>query len=215
MKEKLNSKEIREYISTFYHFFKTDSLIQMEEYFKHSSIFLDSIDKKFGNMQLYSDDFFEYFYAGGYKMIFTEQFIISLVSMSEYKLKIFLEIFDFALEGNELKNILSQNSDILTAFKKYSKDYLKITPKFDGIEYKNFKQLISLRNIMVHSGSRLWLQRDSNISAVKELSKKYPQIKIYNDDNVYVDIDFCLEAVEIVKRFFFLITKNYMREFPG
>lgn len=214
MKEKLDPGHIRSEISLFYYGLKKDSLIQLEEYLKHSSIFLDSIDKKFDDMKIYSEDFFEYFYAGGYKSIFTEQFIISLVSLSEYKLKIFLEIFDYVLEEDELKKITSANNDVLTAFKKYSKDYLKIIPKFDGKEYKEFKELTSLRNIIVHSGSRLWLQRESNIAAVKELSKRYSDIKIY-DDYVYIDIKFCLEAIEIVKRFFFLISKNFMREFPG
>src|SRR5690606_38427408 len=103
--------EVRESIILFYHSLKFDHLIELEEYLRHSSVFLDSIKSKFDNMEIYSDDFFEYFYAGGYERLFCEQFIVSLLSMSEYNIKSLLEEFDYLNKTEFLVSLSRDNNE--------------------------------------------------------------------------------------------------------
>jgi hypothetical protein len=57
MKRELDPKIVRESIKLFYHSLQNDSLIQLEEYLKHTSVFLDSIKTKMEEMEIYSEIF--------------------------------------------------------------------------------------------------------------------------------------------------------------
>jgi hypothetical protein len=134
--------------------------------------------------------------------------------MSEYNIKRLLEEFDYLLNTDHLQSLSNENNEIITILKKYSSNYLDINLQLEGNNYKDFHDLQCLRNTMVHSGSSFWLQRKRNIEGVTALSKRYLNVKL-DEENIWINREFCKESVEIVRKFFFHICKVLMRNFPG
>lgn len=185
---------------------------ELEAFLSHIHGFVSNAEEKIGpGLELYSQDFFDYFYAGSYGETFRSSFIVTITSICEGHIKDFVSAWKTILQADLAD--LRWNNSILDLLKEADKFYFKTGIDFTRKEIIDFKGLLAVRNAMVHSsGNTEYVSK--YIPLIKQLSKAFPSLELTSDGMIFTDEQFCRDAMLISKRFFFYITKLAVRKFP-
>jgi hypothetical protein len=185
---------------------------ELEAFLSHVHDFVTNAEEKIGpSLELYSQDFFDYFYAGTYGETFRSSFIVTISSICEGHIKEFISAWKNILQV-ELSD-LKWNNSILDHLKDADKTYFKIGIDFTRKEIVNFRGLLAVRNAMVHSsGNTEYVTK--YVPLIKQLSKTFPSIELTSDGLIFINEQFCKDAMLIGKTFFFYISKMAIRRFP-
>jgi hypothetical protein len=185
---------------------------ELEAFLSHVHGFVTNAEEKIGpDLEIYSQDFFEYFYAGSYGETFRSSFIVLITTICEGHIKDFASAWKTILKSDLAD--LRWNNSILDLLKEADKVYFKTGIDFTREEIINFKGLLAVRNALVHSnGNTDYVSK--YIPLIKQLSEAFPSLKLTSDGMIFTDEQFCKDAMFISKRFFFYITKLAVRKFP-
>ncbi len=185
---------------------------ELDSFLKHIHSFIAEADEKIGpNLKLYSPDFFDFFYAATYGETFRSSFIVSVASVSETYIKNYVTTWSNVL-GLDISQLEHKNS-ILEYLKATVKKTFKIEIDFSKNEVNDFKNLLVVRNAMVHSGG--YLNNPLKLDKVKQLSIIYPSMKLRPDGSILTTEKFCIDSMEISKRFFFYLFKLAIKKYPN
>jgi hypothetical protein len=131
-----------------------DHFYELEAFLKHIHAFVSLAESKLGkDLKIYSEDFFEFYYAASYGETFRSSFIVTVCSVSEAYIKTYVATWK-AIFKVELENIKPTNG-ILDYLKRIDKDIFKIDIDFSKKEIQEFRALLNVRNAMVHSSGTL------------------------------------------------------------
>jgi len=185
---------------------------ELDSFLKHIHSFISEADEKIGpNLKLYSPDFFDFFYAATYGETFRSSFIVSVTSVSETYIKSYITTWSNVL-GLDISHI-KHNNGILDYLKATVKKTFKIEIDCSKNEVNDFRNLLEVRNTMVHSGA--YLNNTSKLDKIKQLSKAYPSMQLRQDGAILTTEKFCIDSMEISKRFFFYLFKLAIKKYPN
>lgn len=189
-----------------------ERLRELEAFLLHVHGFVTKAEERIGpDLEIYSQDFFDYFYAGSFGETFRSSFIVTITSICEGHIKDFISAWKTILKVN-LADLRWSNS-ILDILKEADKTYFKIGIDFTRKEIIDFRGLLAVRNAMVHSnGNTEYVTK--YIPLIKQLSKAFPSLELTYDGLLFTNEQFCKDAMIISKRFFFYISKLAIRKFP-
>ena len=189
-----------------------ERLRELDAFLSHVHGFVTNAEEKIGlGLELYSQDFFDYFYAGSYGETFRRSFIVTITSICEGHIKDFISAWKTILqvEFTDLK----WNNSILDLLKEADKIYFKTGIDFTRKEIIDFRGLLAVRNAIVHSSGNTEYAT-KYIPLIKQLSKAFPSLELTSDGLTWTSEEFCKDAMIISKRFFFYISKLAVRKFP-
>jgi hypothetical protein len=190
----------------------TDHFYELEAFLKHIHDFVVSAESKLNkDLQLYSEDFFEYYYARSYGETFRSSFIVTVSSVSEVYIKYYVETWKKLLK-TDFENLKPTNG-ILDYLKTADKKFLNLEIDFATKAVEEFRGLLAVRNSMVHSSGNLdYVQKYEPI--IRQLAKVYSSLHVSDDGYIWTEESFCKECMTISKKFFFYIFKLALRKFP-
>jgi hypothetical protein len=185
---------------------------ELEAFLSHVHCFVANAEEKIGpNLEIYSQDFFDYFYAGSYGETFRSSFIVTITAVCEGHIKDLVSAWKTILQADLAD--LRWNTSILDLLKEADKVYFKTGIDFTRKEILNFKGLLAVRNAFVHSsGNTDYVTK--YIPLIKQLSKEFTSLELTLDGMIITNEQFCKDTLLISKRFFFYITKLALRKFP-
>lgn len=186
---------------------------ELEAFLVHLHGFVTNAEQKLGpDLKLYSEDFFDYFYAGTYGVTFRDSFIVTVSSICEGHIKDFVSTITRLLK-TDMPNSKWNNS-ILDILKEADKTYFKLGLDFNRKEIIDFKGLLAVRNAIVHSnGTTEYVEK--YVPLIKQLSKTFPSVELTEDGILIASERFCHDSITIGKSFFFYISKLALRKFPN
>jgi hypothetical protein len=189
-----------------------ERLRELEAFLLHVHGFVKNVEERIDPaLEIYSQDFFDYFYAGSYGETFRSSFIITITSICEGHIKDFISVWKTILQVDLTD--LKWNNSILDLLKEADKMYLKIGIDFTRKEMVDFRGLLAVRNAMVHSsGNTEYVKR--YVPLIKQLLNAFPSLELTSDGLLFTNEQFCNDAMIISKRFFFYISKLGVRKFP-
>lgn len=208
---RINHYEANTEIRHFY--FQLDKrFVELEAFLTHVHGFVSNAEQKIGpGLEIYSQDFFDYFYAGSYGETFRSSFIITLTAVCEGQIKDFISTWKPILQADMAG--LGWNNSVLDLLKEADKVYFKTGIDFTRKEILNFKGLLAVRNALVHSsGNTDYVTK--YIPLIKQLSKEFTSLELTSDGMIFTNEQFCKDTLLISKHFFFYITKLALRKFP-
>lgn len=207
----VNHYEANEELRFTYSEFK-DHLEQLSAFLNHIHSFVESAENKLGSdLKIYSSDFFEYYYAGSYGETFRQSFIVTVSSVAEAYIRYFVGTWEDILSIKEPH--LKATNGILEYLKKADKEIIRSSIDFSKKEVDDFRGLLAIRNSIVHSSGNLDFVSKYTLS-IEAMTKRYPSVKLTKDGILLIEEQFCSESLEIVKRFFFYITRLSIKLFP-
>jgi len=178
--------------------------IELDSFLKHIHGFVSEAEEKIGSdLELYSSDFFDFFYAATYGETFRNSFIISVTTVSETYIKNYITTWGNVL-GLDISHI-KHNNGILDYLKATVKKTFKIEIDCTRNEVNDFRNLLEVRNTMVHSGA--YLNNPLKLAKIQQLSLAYPSMQLRSDGAILTTEEFCIDCMEISKRFFFYLFK--------
>lgn len=191
----------------------TNHFYKLESFLKHIHQFVSLTENKLGDdLKVYSEDFFEYYYAGSYGETFRSSFIVTVSSVAEAYIKSYIATWKEVLKvstGNQ-----KPTNGIVDYLKTADKDVFNIGIDFSKKEIQEFRALLSVRNSMVHSSGNLdYVLKYEPL--IRQLAKSYPSLQVSNDGDIWTDENFCKESINICKSFFFYIFKLALKKFPN
>lgn len=210
--DNINHYEANLEFKTLYHEI-SDHFIGLESFLKHIHGFVSKTEDKIGkDLEMYSSDFFEYFYAGSYGETFRRSFIIIVCSVSESYIKSYVQMWKDIF--NKDLSSLDRKLSILDYLKKADKELFRIELDFTKIQITNLKGLLAIRNSIVHSSGNLeYVPKYSNL--IKEMTTKFTSVQLLNNNFISTNEQFCNDALQIAKEFFFYLFKIAIRKFPN
>lgn len=190
-----------------------DHMEELNSFLGYIHKFVSSAENKLRkDLKLYSEDFFEYYYAGSYGETFRQSFIVTISSVAEAYIKCYVNTWIDLLKVNA--EHIKPNHGSLDYLKDAEKKIFKAGINFSKQEISDFKGLLAIRNSIVHSSGNLEFVT-KYIPTIKMMAKKYPSIQLINNDLIITTEQFCHDSFGIVKRFFFYLFKLALRKFPN
>ncbi|MBD0375946.1 MAG: hypothetical protein ICV51_09995 [Flavisolibacter sp.] len=189
-----------------------ERLRELEAFLSHVHGFVTNAEEKIGpDLEIYSQDFFDYFYAGSYGETFRSSFIVTITSICEGHIKDFVSAWKTILQINLAD--LKWNNSILDLLKEADRAYFKMGMDFTRKEIIDFRGLLAVRNAVVHSSGKTDYVA-KYVPLIKQLSKAYPSLELTTDGFIITSEQFCKDAMIICQQFFFYISKLAVRKFP-
>jgi hypothetical protein len=160
---------------------------------------------------LYSSDFFDYFYADSYGETFRSSFIVSVTSVSETFIKSYITAWSNVL-NLDISDIKPQYG-ILEYLKDTVKNTFNIEIDFDKREVADFRVLLYIRNAMVHFGGNIYTFKHKK--EIQHMTESFPSLHLTVDGALLTKERFCIDSMEISKRFFFYLFKLAIKKYPN
>jgi hypothetical protein len=191
----------------------TDHFFELEAFLRHIHEFVSLTENKLGkDLKLYSEDFFEYYYARSYGETFRSSFIVTVSSVAEGYIKSYVATWSNVLKADT--GNLKPTNGILDYLKTASKEVFDIGIDFSKKAVEEFRALLAVRNSMVHSNGNLdYVSKYEPL--IRQLARRYSSLHVSNEGDIWTEESFCKESMSICKRFFFYIFHLALRKFPN
>src|SRR5688572_1183837 len=175
-----------------------DRFIELESFLKHIHDYVRVAQNKIGpGLQLYSSDFFEYYYAGAYGEIFRDSFILIVSSLSEGEIKRYISSWKKLLNLDTSR--VDKTTGILDFLKTVNKSYLNVALDFSKKEIVDLRGLLAVRNAIVHSSGTIEYVPQYK-PMIEYMTKSYSSIHLTNEGGVWMEEQFCWDSLKISKR---------------
>lgn len=141
--------------------------------------------------------------------------IIKLVTFLEVELQSYCCDLQTALNLQVKYNDLK--GTVLEQFKIYSSKIALLTIDFSSLKYEKVRQLIELRNCIVHYEGQIenfYGRKFSRSEALHTLARQMPSIKIKDNELVFLEKEACVNCVSIIKEFIYMIYNCALEKFP-
>ncbi len=200
---------------------KADYKIEEIEFF-HSELELLIKQEKFklGNIQVEFEDNpvlynKKFYFEHTLEQNLRASVIINLVTFLE------IELQNYCCDLQTALNLQVRYNDfkgtVLEQFKIYANKIAFLKIDFSSSKYEKVKQLIELRNCIVHYEGQIenFYQRKFNRSeAIQDLARQIPSITIKENDFVSLEEVACKKCISIIKEFVGMIYKSAFEKFP-
>lgn len=189
-----------------------EHLIELDAFLKHIHEFVSLAENKIGeNLEMYSSDFFDYYYAGSYGETFRSSFIVTVSSVVESYIKEYIKIWKENLTDQvTIKN----NNAILDYLKEADKKFFCANIDFSKKEVVDLRGLLAIRNALVHSSGNMD-DVPKYEPLIKQMVRQYSSIKLSTDGYISTTEQFCIDSLQIISSFFFYLFKLAIRKFPN
>jgi hypothetical protein len=141
--------------------------------------------------------------------------IVSLVSLLEVELQRICNAFKKSL----LLKISHSDfkGTIIDQFKIYLTKVVMISYNFGATEFESIREIIELRNCLVHYEGVIedfYGRKFDRVKTLKNLNQKFSSIQVIDDEYVYLDKEACLNCINVVERFLHEIYLAILKSFP-
>lgn len=141
--------------------------------------------------------------------------IIKLVTFLE------VELQNYCCDLQTALNLQVKYNDfkgtVLEQFKTYANKIALLTIDFSSSKYEKVKQLIELRNCIVHYEGQIenfYGRKFNRSETLHTLARQMPSIKIKDNDFVFLEKDACRNCLSIIKEFVDMIYNSALDKFP-
>lgn len=187
---------------------------ELELLIKREKDKLAGIDVNFeSNPDLYNKKFhFEHTLSNNLRA----SIIISLVTFLEIELQNFCSDLQIAcsleVKYNDFKGT------IVEQFKIYTNKIALLQINLGSTLYQTIKEVIELRNCIVHYEGQIenfYGRKFNRSESIQNITKKFPSIKIEDNDFITLDANACIECISIVEKFIDMIYNCVLEKFPN
>lgn len=207
----INNYEANSQFRSFYYNID-DHFSLLADYVKHMNQFINFTENKIGkDLEIYSSDFFEYYNADAYGETFRGSFIITVSSVSEIYIKDYVMIWQ-KLMGDKTFNESFQFG-IIDFLKTTDKKIIQLGIDYSKSQVPDFQGLLAIRNALVHSNGTFEYVKKYT-PQILQFSRKYPSI-IVDNEQIFTTQEFCTDALNIARKFFFYLLKKTIQKFPN
>jgi len=102
----------------------------------------------------------------------------------------------------------------MDSLKQFDKKYIDLRVDYSRTEVRHFNGLLAIRNSIIHSNSNFeYVKKYSPL--IKRMTMEFASISITKNGYIVTQEQFCMDSLEIVKKFFFYIFKLSIKKFPN
>nr|WP_295924652.1 hypothetical protein [uncultured Dyadobacter sp.] len=141
--------------------------------------------------------------------------IVSLVTLLEVELQRICNAFKKSL------SLKISHSDfkgtIIDQFKLYLTKVVMINYNFGTTEFESIREIIELRNCLVHYEGVIedfYGRKFDRVKTLKDLNRKFSSIQVIDDEYVYLDKEASLNCINVVEEFLRHIYLTILKFFP-